>query len=162
MCYAVLAPVSRCYSTVQGRLLTRYSPVRHCPLRASSEILVRLECVRHAASVHPEPGSNSLKMVYILPALQQAWNINFAEFYLSLITCFWFVFFQRIDKGSSTLYTRGHIFELSFVHVSSRSNFHLIGSLPFSLFNFQGPLFTALLRRLDYYITLFFVCQEVF
>ena len=25
---------------------------------------VRLECVMHAASVHPEPGSNSLKIVY--------------------------------------------------------------------------------------------------
>ena len=28
------------------------------------EITVRLECVMHAASVHPEPGSNSLKIVY--------------------------------------------------------------------------------------------------
>ena len=27
--YAVLAPVSRCYSPVKGRLLTCYSPVRH-------------------------------------------------------------------------------------------------------------------------------------
>ena len=25
---------------------------------------VRLECVMHAASVHPEPGSNSQKIVY--------------------------------------------------------------------------------------------------
>ena len=31
---------------------------------------VRLECVKHAASVHPEPGSNSLNLVYYrLPAL---------------------------------------------------------------------------------------------
>ena len=28
-CYAVLAPISRCYSPLKGRLLTRYSPVRH-------------------------------------------------------------------------------------------------------------------------------------
>ena len=28
-------------------------------------ILVRLACVRHAASVHPEPGSNSLKNLYL-------------------------------------------------------------------------------------------------
>ena len=27
--HAVLAQVSLCYSTVQGKLLTRYSPVRH-------------------------------------------------------------------------------------------------------------------------------------
>ena len=61
MHYAVLASVSRRYSTHRGRLLTRYSPVRHFPqFRASSSlILVRLECVMHAASVHPEPGSNS-------------------------------------------------------------------------------------------------------
>ena len=162
MYYAVLAPVSQCYPAVQGRLLTRYSPVRHFPLRASPEILVRLECVRHAASVHPEPGSNSLKMVYITCDRSHPTYRILQSFISAIFTCFWFVFFQRIDKGSSTLYTRGHIFELSFVHVSSRSNFHLIGSLPFSLFNFQGPLFTALLRRLDYYITLFLVCQEVF
>ena len=45
--YAVLTVVSNCYSPVQGRLPTCYSPI--------------LACVRHAASVHPEPGSNSLK-----------------------------------------------------------------------------------------------------
>ncbi len=28
--YAVLAPVSRCYSPLQGRLPTCYSPVRRC------------------------------------------------------------------------------------------------------------------------------------
>ena len=31
--YAVLAPVSRCYPPVQGRLPTRYSPVRHWHMR---------------------------------------------------------------------------------------------------------------------------------
>ena len=63
--YAVLAAISNCYPPVWGRLPTRYSPVRHsvtkdfirriCPKR-----FVRLACVKHAASVHPEPGSNSL------------------------------------------------------------------------------------------------------
>ena len=62
--YAVLAPVSRCYPPVQGRLPTRYSPVRHSdtnifPRRFGRKRFVRLACVRHAASVHPEPGSNS-------------------------------------------------------------------------------------------------------
>ena len=27
--------------------------------------LVRLACIRHAASVHPEPGSNSQKVLYL-------------------------------------------------------------------------------------------------
>ena len=62
--YAVLAAVSSCYPPVQGRLPTRYSPVRHSvttssPQRDPSWCFVRLACVRHAASVHPEPGSNS-------------------------------------------------------------------------------------------------------
>ena len=32
MCYAVLADVSNCCPPLHGRFLTRYSPVRHCPL----------------------------------------------------------------------------------------------------------------------------------
>ena len=70
MCHAVLAAVSGCCSPRIGRLLTRYSPVRHSvislpPRRTSQKCFVRLECVKHAASVHPEPGSNSLKNLYI-------------------------------------------------------------------------------------------------
>ena len=47
--------VSPSYPPVQGRLHTRYSPVRHYTIADT----VRLACVRPAASVHPEPGSNS-------------------------------------------------------------------------------------------------------
>ena len=43
----------------RGRSLTCYSPVRHSPGRPKPPLLVRLACVKHAASVHPEPGSNS-------------------------------------------------------------------------------------------------------
>ena len=62
--YAVLAVVSNCYPPVQGRLPTRYSPVRHSVTEQSLrrdqvKCFVRLACVKHAASVHPEPGSNS-------------------------------------------------------------------------------------------------------
>ena len=64
--YAVLAAVSSCYPPVQGRLPTRYSPVRHSVTKSSFQrnqikCFVRLACVKHAASVHPEPGSNSHK-----------------------------------------------------------------------------------------------------
>src|SRR6476660_3517244 len=61
--YPVLAKVSLGYSRPEGRLPTCYSPVRRStgvrrPFRA------RLACVRHAASVRSEPGSNSpLKML---------------------------------------------------------------------------------------------------
>ena len=57
-CYAVLAPVSRGYPPLKGRLVTCYSPGRHCT-QGLLPFLVRLACVRHAASVDSEPGSNS-------------------------------------------------------------------------------------------------------
>ena len=55
--YPVLDPVSQAYPRVKGRLLTCYSPVR----RSSTPkgLSARLACVKHAASVRPEPGSNS-------------------------------------------------------------------------------------------------------
>ena len=78
--YAVLAVISNCYPPVWGRLPTRYSPVRHSVNSASIRKLpqnrfVRLACVKHAASVHPEPGSNShvqslpLQDLLVFPAL---------------------------------------------------------------------------------------------
>ena len=47
------------YPPVMGRLHTRYAPVRRSPPIASNRAAPRLACVRPAASVHPEPGSNS-------------------------------------------------------------------------------------------------------
>ena len=41
MLYAVLAQISLCYSPLQGRLLTRYSPVRHFPLLQLAEASIR-------------------------------------------------------------------------------------------------------------------------
>src|ERR1017187_7607666 len=57
-CHAVLALLSEGYPPLRGRSPTRYSPVCHAtdPLR---DFRVRLACVRHAASVDSEPGSNS-------------------------------------------------------------------------------------------------------
>ena len=58
-CYAVLAIVSNSYPPLQGGLPTRYSPVRHSSTQQKLSFSVRLACVKHAASVRPEPGSNS-------------------------------------------------------------------------------------------------------
>src|SRR3979411_3268781 len=57
MSYPVLDLVSQAYPRTKGRLLTCYSPVR----RSSTPkgLSARLACVKHAASVRPEPGSNS-------------------------------------------------------------------------------------------------------
>ena len=85
--YAVLAVISNCYPPVWGRLPTRYSPVRRSVYLNSIRKLpwnsfARLACVRHAASVHPEPGSNShVKVCFQVQNL--AWLI-FKPFYCCL------------------------------------------------------------------------------
>jgi hypothetical protein len=63
--YPVLAPLSRSYPRAKGRLLTCYSPVR----RSSTPkgLSARLACMKHAASVRPEPGSNSPLKSYVRP-----------------------------------------------------------------------------------------------
>ena len=60
--YAVLAQVSLGYSPPEGRLPTRYSPGRHST-HPRRNFRVRLACVRHAASVDSEPGSNSQSII---------------------------------------------------------------------------------------------------
>ena len=52
--HPVLAPLSRSYSEPKGR----FPRVTH-PCATNPEGFVRLACVRHAASVRSEPGSNS-------------------------------------------------------------------------------------------------------
>ena len=60
-CYGVLVAVSSGYPPDRGRLLTRYAPLRRSPsiCIATYHAAPRLACVKPAASVHPEPGSNS-------------------------------------------------------------------------------------------------------
>src|SRR5262245_6188844 len=64
-CHAVLALLSEGYPPLEGRSPTRYSPVCHAihPLRG---LRVRLACIRHAASVDSEPGSNS-QVKFVVP-----------------------------------------------------------------------------------------------
>ena len=86
--YAVLAAISSCCPPVQGRLPTRYSPVRHSVSLDSIRKLprnrfVRLACVRHAASVHPEPGSNSHVKIWFCSKNRLASFLN--RFYLVFV-----------------------------------------------------------------------------
>src|SRR5438132_13309172 len=55
---SVLAPLSGSYPPPEGRLPTHYSPVCHFTT-VLLRLLVRLACVKRAASVRSEPGSNS-------------------------------------------------------------------------------------------------------
>ena len=56
--YAALDSISGAYSSLWGMFLrvTQPSAARHHP---EGHAAARLACIRHAASVHPEPGSNS-------------------------------------------------------------------------------------------------------
>ena len=57
--HGILALISQRYVPITGRLHTRYAPVRHSSAAIASSVTVRLACIKPAASVHPEPGSNS-------------------------------------------------------------------------------------------------------
>ena len=57
--HRALPRVSPGYSRQGGRSPTRYSPVRRFIRRPKAAFSARLACVRRAASVRPEPGSNS-------------------------------------------------------------------------------------------------------
>ena len=75
-------------SPTNGHVPMYYSPVRHSPPGASSRAAVRLACVKHAASVQSEPGSNSsVQSLFPLPAVSStrrgsspneslAWNLQ--------------------------------------------------------------------------------------
>src|SRR5215475_2905274 len=77
--YAVLAILSDSYPPLKGRLPTCYSPVRHFT-RGRSPFLVRLACVRPAANVRSEPGSNSpVNLKSHLSAQNLKTQYNFCE-----------------------------------------------------------------------------------
>ena len=58
MTHAVLAILSDCYPPPKARLSTCYAPVRRFT-QGRNPFLARLACVRPAANVRSEPGSNS-------------------------------------------------------------------------------------------------------
>ena len=94
--YPVLAPVSRSYPDLRGRLPTCYSPVRRWLQGASSHPSARLACIRHAASVRPEPGSNSPKSVWLLICFYIKWRASYNR---SLILKRWrFYWFCSVFK----------------------------------------------------------------
>ena len=76
--HPVLAPLSKGCPGPEGRLATRYSPVRRST-RHRSGFRARLACVRRAASVRPEPGSNSRITESLKPKL---WFQRFALYSL--------------------------------------------------------------------------------
>ena len=85
--YPALAKVSFRYSGQRGRFPTCYSPVRHSLGIATK--LVRLACIRHAASVYPEPGSNSQKIFNsICDSIINKYWFTFIIFRINVINVF--------------------------------------------------------------------------
>ena len=77
--------VSHCYPPAKGRFprVTHPSATR-VSVSKLTDTPVRLACIRHAASVSPEPGSNSPKKVYFLTLRK----LTFAgSFITRLIVC---------------------------------------------------------------------------
>ena len=68
-------------SQVAHALLTR--PPLTSEVSKLSSVSVRLECVMHAASVHPEPGSNSLKFCISFRALR-----DYSRYLIYMDNCF--------------------------------------------------------------------------
>ena len=93
--YQVLASVSRSCPSRMGRFPTCYSPVRHSP----PKWFVRLACIRHAASVHPEPGSNSpfdidSFSLFLFFFLFRCLSRNRRDFFSLVLVRFLFHFYQ--------------------------------------------------------------------
>src|SRR4030095_16845598 len=74
-CHAVLALLSEGYPPLEGRSPTCYSPVCHST-HGLLHFRVRLACVRHAASVDSEPGSNSQVKFAVPPSLGLAASLR--------------------------------------------------------------------------------------
>jgi hypothetical protein len=68
--YGVLAHLSMGYPPPEVRFLTCYSAVCHYRCGPKPTETVRLACIKRAASVRPEPGSNSL-LIKNLPSTIQ-------------------------------------------------------------------------------------------
>ena len=86
--YAGLARLSAGCPPDKGRLHTCYSPVRHSPAggASSSPAAVRLACVKPAASVHPEPGSNSpLLVIYCYISFLCLFVLTYGSCFLYII-----------------------------------------------------------------------------
>ena len=75
---------------------------------------VRLACVRHAASVRPEPGSNSLKIVFYAEALKSFLELN-RSFTILAIVIFFLVSFPKSGFGSYFQYSNSYQGSFSFV-----------------------------------------------
>ena len=115
-----------------------YSPVRHSIRPASWSSLVRLACIRHAASVHPEPGSNSPLSYF---------------FQTTLVCLALFYFFNLIDV---VFYSFLFSFQCPLTWLSRRVPIYITIPSPFCKAFFYLFLFFSLLPSFSAFISTFF------
>ena len=97
--HAVLTTVSGWYSPPEGKLPTCYSPVRHFT-RPRRDFHVRLACLRHAASVDSEPGSNSrFNLWYNIILLTGIFSIQMMTLFRVLFSRLPLKTIERLFKG---------------------------------------------------------------
>ena len=82
--YAELANLSAGYSPLHGKIPKHYSPVRRSSACIATPVTDRLACVKHAASVQSEPGSNSSLEDFEI--IKQEWIQNGSNYF----TCWTF------------------------------------------------------------------------
>ena len=74
----------------------------------------RLACVKPAASVHPEPGSNSSLYIYFIPSSNPALSISYKEInaldFCVVGTCFLVLSFQSFQSTPSYSVPSGALF----------------------------------------------------
>ena len=145
--YEVLIIVSNSYPPRKGRLLMYYSPVRH----SSPKWCVRLACIRHAASVHPEPGSNSpLSYVQTISVLLSSFMfLGFLQSFFFLLTCYCSVFNVPATRFVECLYIIPPLFP--FVKSFFEKNCIFCGFLSVFLFlsGFRSPVFLKNVCRIS-------------
>ena len=170
--------LSPCTGQVTHALLTRppLSPYHLPPEGFRRYVFVRLACVRHAASVHPEPGSNSqIKCLRCQIKVQNHW---FFSCHYCLFRFWTFVLFHGLscrhhsqeNPNEIWINVQGcFVIQLSRFLAFSCESFYILSHHFILVKNFLKKLFSSsfedfcfLRCELLYIITWFLICQEVF
>ena len=179
--------LSPCTRQVTHALLTR-PPLSHKIINPEGnqiKCFVRLACVKHAASVHPEPGSNShvkklisvklnLANLFIQVAnkfatVRSSSNNSASRLFSSLSHKFWIYCFKGLQfslKRSDWFSKSFKVSHCSVINVlcllSYNSLFILSNHCSFVKHFFELCFKFSVLRQLIYSIKMFFICQELF
>ena len=188
MHHAVLAAVSNCYSPLQGRFLTRYSPVRHFPLNQLAEAsVIRFSFDLHVLSTPPAfilsqdqtlnewypnelPRSNQIIEANLLLQNRIDENLHFTVLPVSMkdslsFWCFVFLLHCLIYKVQTAHSRRSFILTLRFEPVKHFFQLFFAVSLARVVPAFR--VLSAVIQQpvsceLLYLSTPFRVCQELF